>query len=109
MRDNLGERRVHNVYVTRNTEYHVRHDRCVGVRDRRTGEWLPAHMALHHSVKGSLRFLESGAVNPHEGSPRVGDSLFFYADGRDLVTSAVVAVERPPRDIVAKYEQKYEM
>lgn len=104
MQDSSRERRVHQVFVTRNTEYHVRRDRCVGVKDRRSGDWLVGHLALNQSVRGSLRFLDSGAVDPHEGTPRVGDSLFFYSDGRDLVTSLVVAIERPPRDIVSQYQ-----
>ena len=98
------ERRIHRVFVTRNTEYHVRRDTCVAVRDRRSGEWLRAHMALDHRVRGSLRFRGTGGVTPNEGLPRVGDSLFFYASGRDLVTSAIVSVERPPRDVVATYK-----
>jgi hypothetical protein len=33
----------------------------------------------------------------------LGDSLFFHAGGRDLVTSAIVSVERPPRDVIQQY------
>src|SRR6187549_387121 len=40
------ERRRHRVYMTRNTEYHFRDGVCVAVRDRRTGDWLPGHLAL---------------------------------------------------------------
>lgn len=98
-----SERRVHKVFVTRNTEYHVRQSLCVAVRDRRSGEWLGAHLARGRHVRGSLRFLATGGVMPHEGVPRVGDSLFFSSDGRDLVTSAVLVVERPPKNVVAKY------
>jgi len=97
------ERRIHKVFVTRNTEYHVKRDVCIAVRDRRSGEWLRAHLAQGHSVNGSLRFQPTGGVTPNDGLPRIGDSLFFHAEGRDLVTSAIVSVERPPRDVIVQY------
>jgi len=97
------ERRIHKVFVTRNTEYHVRRSLCVGVRDRHSGEWLRAHLALRCQLAGSLRFTEDGGVEPRAGRPGVGESLFFQAQGRDLVTSTVVSVARPARDVVAQY------
>ena len=97
------ERRIHKVFVTRNTEYHVRRNLCVGVRDRRTGEWMHGHLALRSRVSGGLTFLSEGGVRASEGLPGVGESLFFMATGRDLVTSPVVRVERPEREIVAHY------
>jgi hypothetical protein len=99
------ERRIHKVFVTRNTEYHVRRDTCVAVRDRRSGEWLRAHLAKGHVVHGSLRFHPTGGIQPRVDGPEIGDSLFFHADGRDLVTSAVLSVERPPREVVAQYPE----
>lgn len=98
------ERRIHKVFVTRNTEYHVRRDQCVGVRDRRTGEWLRAHLAVRSRISGAIRFNGEGGILPNTGTPRIGDSLFFQAAGRDLVTSAIVAVERPEKTIVHSYE-----
>jgi hypothetical protein len=98
------DRRIHRVFVTRNTEYHVRRDQCVGVRDRRTGEWLRAHLALRSQVSGALRFNREGGVMPNVGQPKIGDSLFFQASGRDLVTSAILSVERPTHEIVNTYE-----
>lgn len=97
------ERRVHKVFVTRNTEYHVRKDICVGVRDRRSGEWLRAHLALRSRVSGSLKFTHNGGVEPNQGSPNVGESLFFHAQGRDLVTSTILSIERPIPDVVTAY------
>lgn len=102
---NGRERRIHRVYVTRNTEYHVRRRLCVGVRDRRTGEWMNGHMALKSEVSGGLKFHTSGAITPTEDLPTVGESLFFSASGRDLVTSPVVNVDRPIQTIVAQYAQ----
>ncbi len=74
------------------------------MRDCRSGEWLRAHLALRSRVSGSIRFNRDGGVIPGEGMPKVGDSLFFQAAGRDLVTSSVLAVERPPKDIVGAYD-----
>ncbi len=98
------ERRVHKMFVTRNTEYHVRRDLCVGVRDRRSGRWLRGHLALRSRVAGGLRFTPEGGIVATEERPTVGDALFFHAPGRDLVTSPVVAVERPPKEALESYE-----
>ena len=98
------ERRIHRIFVTRNTEYHVRQDTCVGVRDRNSGEWLLRHFALNLAVAGSIRFFESGAMNATPGLPQIGESMYFEDSGRDLVTSSVVSVERPKPDVVAQYE-----
>ena len=97
------ERRVHKVFVTRNTEYHVRTNMCVGVRDLRTGDWLPGHLALRSRVSGGLTFLSKGGVRASEGLPTVGESLFFVASGRDLVTSPIVRIERPEKRVVEDY------
>lgn len=98
-----SERRIHKVFVTRNTEYHIRRDTCVAVRDRRSGEWLRAHMALKNRVHGGIRFSRSGGIVPNPGVPRVGESLFFHAAGRDLVTSPILSIDRPPRETVQSY------
>ncbi|QQR91906.1 MAG: hypothetical protein IPJ88_09525 [Myxococcales bacterium] len=97
-----SDRRVHRVYVTRNTEYHIRRDTCVGVRDISTGRWLGAHMALNRKLCGGLRFGEKG-VEPNSGEPDVGESLYFQSSGQDLVTSIVTEVQRPPKEVVATY------
>jgi hypothetical protein len=97
------ERRIHKVFVTRNTEYHLRRDLCVGVRDRRSGQWLRRHLAVARRVHGGLRFTTRGGLEPNPGVPRVGESLFFSTAGRDLVTSPVISVERPTRDTVRRY------
>lgn len=97
------DRRVHKVFVTRNTEYHVRRDVCVAVKDRRSGEFLRSHLALKNRVHGGIRFNRTGGVVPNPGVPRIGESLFFHAAGRDLVTSPVLSVDRPERDVVCRY------
>jgi hypothetical protein len=76
---------------------------CVGVRDRRSGEWLGGHLAVRSTVSGGLKFHDNGAISASEGLPTVGESLFFIAAGRDLITSPVLNVERPAREIVHNY------
>jgi hypothetical protein len=97
------ERRRHRVYITRNTEYHVRDRCCVAVRDRRTGELLHGHLALHRRVEGGLRFFDNGAIAPNPGEPRQGESIYFAGDGRELVTSPLEATGRPDREMVSGY------
>ena len=97
------ERRRHRVYVTRNTEYHFRDGFCVAVRDRRTGDFLHGHLALHRRVQGGLKFFDTGGMRPNDGEPCVGESLYFASEGRDLVTSALESVQRPTRDVVGAY------
>lgn len=97
------ERRRHKVYVTRNTEYHFRDGLCVAVRDRRTGGWVRDHVALNRRVSGSLQFFPNGAIRPNIGKPREGEALFFATGGRDLVTSPLLCVVRPEKQVVDAY------
>jgi hypothetical protein len=111
------ERRRHRVFVTRNTEYHFRDGFCIAVRDRRTGDFLEGHLALHRRVNGGLRFFPNGGIWPNGGDPQPGESLYFAGDGRDretaaeeptprsreLVTSPLESVERPSRELVEAY------
>ena len=64
-----ADRRIHKVYVTRNTEYHLRKDQCVAVRDRRSGEWLRAHLALKQRIHGGLKFSRQGGIHATVGLP----------------------------------------
>ena len=97
------ERRRHKVFVTRNTEYHFRDGLCVAVRDRTTGGWVRDHVALQRSVSGSLKFFPNGAIRPNIGKPKMGEALFFATGGRDVVTSPLLSVQRPPKPIVDTY------
>lgn len=96
-----ADRRIHRVFVTRNTEYHLRRDVCVAVRDRRTGRWYNGHEALRRRVSGAIRFFETGGVGAVPSLPDVGQSLYF--EGAQLVTSPVVKIERPPRYVLNHY------
>jgi hypothetical protein len=97
------ERRRHRIYVTRNTEYHVRDGFCVAVRDRNSGNFLHGHLAVSRRVHGGLKFYESGGIVANPGDPRPGESLYFASEGRDLVTSALESVERPSKELVGAY------
>jgi hypothetical protein len=103
-RDYAGpERRRHRVYVTRNTEYHFRDGLCVAVRDRRTGQFMQGHSALAGRIDAGIKFFDNGSIAPSAGEPRPGECLYFASEGRDLVTSPLEAVERPPRQTVSMY------
>lgn len=97
------ERRVHQMYVTRNTEYHFREARCVAVRDRNAGRWLLAHLALDRPLTGSIRFRGDGEAYPSLELPRIGDALFFGNAGPDVITSEIAAIQRPPKELVENY------
>lgn len=103
-----SERRIHKVYVTRNTEYHVRSGVCVAVRDRHSGGFHSAHIALSLKMEGAVRIYSNGGVIPHASEPEPGDSIYFSygrPDGEDrqIVTSRLLAVERPPKLVVDSY------
>ncbi len=98
-----AERRRHRVYVTRNTEYHFRDGFCVAVRDRRTGDFLQSHLALRRRVHGGIRFFMNGGIQPNLGEPQPGEALYFESGGHDLVTSPLLSVERPSREVVEAY------
>jgi hypothetical protein len=91
------------MYVTRNTEYHFRGDRCVAVRDRRTGRWLDSHLAMDRRLAGGVRFYDNGAAVPSGESPQIGEALYFDEDGRELITSILASIERPTKELVARY------
>jgi hypothetical protein len=102
------ERRIHKVYVTRNTEYHVREGVCVAVRDRQGGGFHTAHIALSLRMEGAVRIYSNGGVIPHANQPEPGDAIYFTyrrPDGeeRQIVTSRLLSVERPPKPVVASY------
>jgi hypothetical protein len=88
-------RRRHRLFVTRHTEYHLRSDECVGVRDRITGQWLRDHAALR------LRAIRL-PPNGHDVQ-WVGRRIQFWGQGTDVVTSPVVSTGRPPKESLERY------
>lgn len=102
------ERRRHRVFKTRNTEYHFRDDVCVAVRDRLSRRFYNAHMALRKTLQGGVKMHFNGAVVPSMDPPAVGDAIYFeYGDteghSRQIVTSRVETIERPPKADVVRY------
>lgn len=88
-------RRRHRLFATRFTEYHLRHDECVGVRDRESGAWLRDHAALRlHAIR-----------LPTLGQDHdwLGQRIQFVGNDTDVLTSPVVAVARPERTCLEHY------
>jgi hypothetical protein len=105
------ERRYHHVYITRNTEYHLRDNICVAVRDRRSRTFRSAHMALNLKIQGGVKFCPNGAMVPAMSKPSVGDAIFFnHVDGdgieRQIVTSRIERIDRPSKRDVMLYPAK---
>jgi hypothetical protein len=103
-----SDRRRHRVYVTRNTEYHLRDGVCVAVRDRQSNSWRSAHIALNLKLEGGVKIYPNGAVIPNIAVPTVGDAMYFSdrtpsGEERQIVTSRVEKIDRPEKAIVAQY------
>jgi hypothetical protein len=101
------ERRRHRVYVTRNTEYHLRDGVCVAVRDRRTSSFRDAHIVLRLKLEGSIKIGPAGA-DPTDTEPEIGDALLFLqplSDGRprQITTSRIEQIVRPEKQDVRSY------
>lgn len=90
-----ADRRRHRVFFTRHTEYHLRGDECVGVRDRVSGTWLSDHAALR------LRALRLPSVL--RSDEWIGQRIQFWGSRTDVLTSPVVAVDRPGIDQIGAY------
>ena len=102
------ERRRHRIYVTRNTEYHLRDGVCVAVRDRHTNTFRDAHVAINLKVEGGVRLFPNGAAVPNVPQPGVGDALFFSQNlgptaPRQIVTSRIERIARPSKEDVQAY------
>lgn len=103
------DRRHHRLFVTKNSEYHCRDGVCVAVRDVRTGEFVRHHAALGRRLSGAIRFARDGSISGiSEGTDaHVGEQLCFTAgsvdDPKDVLTSPVQAVARPPKEIAQHY------
>jgi hypothetical protein len=92
------DRRRNKQLITRNTEYHVNRRECVGVRDRRTGRWLTDHPALRTWLLGGMD--RKKKVYPF---CRPGVRLLFSDGRRDVLTSPLLEIERPPKPAVERY------
>lgn len=92
------------LYVTHNTEYHTRDGVCIGVRDRRTGQWVAQHRALGHKMSGALHTPRSPEEFPFRREPEPGDQVVFdNGKKHHVITSELERVTRPPRELVNVY------
>jgi hypothetical protein len=105
------ERRRNWVLVTHHSEYHCHGGSCVAVRDRSTGEFVLDHPAIGKLITGGMRYSSDGGiaeVSPPEALLD-GERLCFSAcDGhldRDVITSPLVAIELPPKNMAERYQQ----
>ncbi|MEJ7730559.1 MAG: hypothetical protein WKG00_15225 [Polyangiaceae bacterium] len=103
-----SDRRRHRVYVTRNTEYHLRDGVCVAVRDRQSSAFRTAHIALNLKLEGIVKSYSNGAVLPHAGEPVIGDAIYFNdarddGEERQIVTSKLERIDRPAKAVVIAY------
>jgi hypothetical protein len=58
---------------------------------------------LGHKLEAGVYFPDSGGLSPHVGEPLVGDALLFHPGDRDLITSRLERIERPPLEVVVLY------
>ena len=106
-----SERRRNRVYVTRNTEYHLHDDVCVAVRDRKSGVFHDAHIAVRLRLEGRISVGIKGGACPGPLPAREGDALFFMEmtpDGRhrQITTSRVQSIERPQISDLPRYARR---
>jgi hypothetical protein len=81
---------AYRIFLTRNSEYHVESHVCVGVRDRRTGNWVEDHPALKRALLSAVA--ANGGLQALY-TPCLGERLEFDVDGASLRTSAVLDIE----------------
>ncbi|MEY4580381.1 MAG: hypothetical protein RL701_5084 [Pseudomonadota bacterium] len=87
------------VFLTRNSEYHLESHICVGVRDRRTGRWFDQHPALFRPL--TMTVCTAGQLSLLR-APQLGESLEFDIGGdrQPLRTSAILNIEERPRTAI---------
>ncbi len=95
------------LYLTYRSEYLVLQDLCVGVRDRRTGGWLPLHAAACAHLLGPLRALGTDPVAAAQQA-RMGERLCLFAASRRVLTGPIVAVERPSPELMREAERQWQ-
>ncbi len=92
------------LFLTHANEYLVRGQRCIGVRNRRTGRWCDMHEAQGSRVLGS-----TDATGSRQTLGlllfRLGDCLLLRGERFQVVTEPILGVERPSSDAVRKAYQ----
>ena len=96
--------RHHKLFVTRNTEYHVRDGRVIAVRKRgESGSGRRRTPRSGSSSRGIWKEIRS-CRSPASRTP--GDRMYLAEGQREVFTTTVVAKERPPRETVEAYPSK---
>jgi hypothetical protein len=97
------DRRLHRMFVTENSEYHLKENVCVGIRSLRSGKWITRAKALKARLIGGISsMIEVKLAAP--SFPKVGESLLFMTDdGEDVVTTRIKDIRRPPREALNFY------
>ncbi|MBV70840.1 MAG: hypothetical protein CMH52_05770 [Myxococcales bacterium] len=98
---NGRERRRHRLFVTQNTEYHLREQLCVGVRDLWSGRWRDDHPAVGRRLFGAVVPGPDGLEPINE--PSVNCLLWFENGENDILTSRLTAITRPPKNVLVRY------
>jgi hypothetical protein len=104
-----GERRRNHVLVTLNSEYHCRDDRCIAVRDRRTGAFVSEHRAIGKRLTAGIRYGDDGGIAQISLPDDLleGERLCFVSregdQELDVVTSPLLGIERPPKELSPLY------
>ena len=96
-----SERRRNRLFVTQNTEYHLRGRDCVAVRDLWSGRWLDKHPALGKRLYGAVMPTTRGLEPLTE--PKSGCLLWFENGENDILTSRIAAVGRPQKTALRHY------
>ena len=104
------DRRRRYVYVTKNHEYHCLDGICIAVRDLYTEEFVREHAAIGKQVSAGVR-MNNGVIESISPPERVspGERMHFVEgvdDPRDVLTSPLHKVARPPRETVAEYDAR---
>ncbi len=94
------------LYLTYRSEYLVLRDLCVGVRDRKSGAWLPLHAATCAHVLGPYGIAE-GEPLPI-ARVRVGERLSFYATARRVVTGPIVSIETATESVLLEADRHWQ-
>ena len=82
---------AYRVFLTKNSEYHVRSGICLSVRDRRTGAWFAEHEAI--GLPLSDVYADGRDDVRVAAMPVVGEPLSFQLQDRIFETSPVLSVE----------------
>jgi len=94
------ERRKNRVLKTSNSEYHLRENCVVAVRDTETRAWQQTHRAVGEQLVGGILITDCGSWRVNFDGAEVGERLCF---SNDLMTTPLVEVTRPSVDTVDSY------